>query len=205
MVYSGFSTTDEVPVILHLDSLKLQNSSVIAENLRMFFSYQWQRQFFDSFKFTKINYPVICPKGKFLCYLPHFNVVLYITFFLCFVVPSQLNGYDCSLFVCCYAAGLHKIRHELFTYTVIYSLTSPLLEKVTQNYNFQFDQQSVSKFRIQLGTLVDNFSCVYNFGTLPTTQRGKDAEKKQRAAKSNPKKKSNASKHCGKWKAIIEF
>ncbi len=41
-VSSGFSSTDEVPVILHLDSLKLHNSSVIAENIRTFFSDQWR-------------------------------------------------------------------------------------------------------------------------------------------------------------------
>jgi Ulp1 family protease len=143
MVSSGFSGTNEVPVILRLDSLKLHNSSVIAENIRMFFSYQWQQQFpFDSYNFTKINYPIIYPKGKFLCHLHHFNVVSFITnvaSFLCFVVPSQLNRYNCGLFVCHYAAGLHKIRHELFTYTDIYSTSSPLLEKVTLNYNFQSD------------------------------------------------------------------
>jgi hypothetical protein len=109
----------------------------------MFFSYQWQQKFpFDSFNFTKIIYPVICPQGKFLCHSPHFHVVSFITnvvSFLCFKVPTQLNGYDYGLFVCRYAAGLHKIRHELFTYTDIYSTSSPLLEKVTLNYNFQSD------------------------------------------------------------------
>ena len=61
------SSTGGVPCILHLDSLQLHNSSVIAENIRQFLTYEWQRRFpSDNFKFTKTNYPVICPKGEFV-------------------------------------------------------------------------------------------------------------------------------------------
>jgi hypothetical protein len=52
------SSKGGVPCILHLDSLQLHNSSVIAENIRQFLPS-------DNFKFTKTNYPVICPKGEF--------------------------------------------------------------------------------------------------------------------------------------------
>jgi hypothetical protein len=56
--------TNEVPVIIHLVSLKLHQSTVIAVNNRMFLSYVWQILNPGSvFKFTKTNYPVICPEG----------------------------------------------------------------------------------------------------------------------------------------------
>jgi hypothetical protein len=179
---------------------------VIADNIRLFFSYQWQQQFpFDIFNFTKMNYPVICPQGQFLFELPHFIDVLCITnfvYFISFLVPIQSNGFDCGLFVCRYAAGLHKIRHELFTYSDIYSTSSPLLEKLTQNSNFQFHQRTVTEFRIQLGTLIDNLSSVYKFGKLPAPPRGKKAYQTKMAARSNRiKKLSTAHKRCGKRKA----
>jgi len=56
--------TNEVPVIIHLDSLQLHQSAMIAKNIRMFFSYVWHIINPGSvFKFTKTNYPVICPEG----------------------------------------------------------------------------------------------------------------------------------------------
>jgi hypothetical protein len=75
-------------------------------------------------------------------------MLINLSFFL--LVPSQLNGYDCGLIVCRYAAGLHKIRDELFTYTDIYLSKSPLLEKITHNPNFQINQSVVNEFRLQL-------------------------------------------------------
>jgi Ulp1 family protease len=40
-----YTANSGVPIILHLDSLKLHNSSKIADNIRNLFSYEWQRQF----------------------------------------------------------------------------------------------------------------------------------------------------------------
>jgi Ulp1 family protease len=67
-----YTANSGVPIILHLDSLKLHNSSKIADNIRNLFSYEWQRQFPSvKFKFDKINYPVVCPTGEFfvLCFI----------------------------------------------------------------------------------------------------------------------------------------
>ncbi len=68
---SGTSSgTKEVPVLMHHDSLQLHQSSVIAENIRMFFSYAWQIINPGSdFKFAKSNFPVICPEGMSFFYL----------------------------------------------------------------------------------------------------------------------------------------
>jgi hypothetical protein len=126
------------------------------------------------------------------------------TFFF-YTVPSQLNGYDCGLFVCRYAAGLHKIKDELFTFKDIYASQSPLLEKITLNSNFQFDQVVVDEFRLQLGTLVDNLSSVYHHGKLPKRTKRKDSTKKQRATKGKIKKKHNEGKNQShKQKSSVE-
>jgi hypothetical protein len=68
---SGTSSgTKEVPVLMHLDSIQLHKSAVIAENIRMFFSYVWQIINPGSdFKFAKSNYPVICPEDMSFFYL----------------------------------------------------------------------------------------------------------------------------------------
>jgi len=66
----------EVPLLMHLDSLQLHKSAVIAENIRMFFSYVWQIINPGSdFKFSKSNYPVICPQGMSSLYFFFFAVV----------------------------------------------------------------------------------------------------------------------------------
>jgi hypothetical protein len=109
--------------------------------------------------------------------------------FFFFIVPSQLNGYDCGLFVCRYAAGLHKIRDEIFTFADIYETQSPLLQKVTLNPNFQFNQAVVNEFRLQLGTLLDNLSSVYLNGKVPKRRNRKSASKKPRTTKVQLKKK----------------
>jgi hypothetical protein len=109
--------------------------------------------------------------------------------FLSALVPSQFNGYDCGLFVCLYAAGLHKIREQLMIYSDVYSYQSPLSEKITLNSNFQFNQGIVNDFRHQMGALLDNLSSVYHFGVVPT---GKKAYTKKRS-RSVPKGKKKCS------------
>jgi hypothetical protein len=52
-------------------------------------------------------------------------------------------------------------------YSDVYSYHSPLLEKITLNSNFQFNQGIVNDFRHQLGALLDNLSSVYQFGVVP--------------------------------------
>jgi Ulp1 family protease len=65
---SNHAENAQMPFILHLASLKLHNSSVIAQNIRNFFTLQWQKEFStDTFQFTKTNYPVICPIGMYAC------------------------------------------------------------------------------------------------------------------------------------------
>jgi hypothetical protein len=103
-------------------------------------------------------------------------------------VPSQLNGYDCGLFVCLYAAGLHKIREQLMTYSDVYSYQSPLLEKITLNSNFQFNQGVVNDFRHQLGALLDNLSSVYQFGVVPTGKKKYTKKRSHSVAKKGNKK-----------------
>ena len=103
-------------------------------------------------------------------------------------MPSQLNGYDCGLFVCLYAAGLHKIREQLMTYSDVYSYQSPLLEKITLNSNFQFNQGVVNDFRHQLGALLDNLSSVYQFGVVPTGKKKYTKKRSHSVAKKGNKK-----------------
>jgi hypothetical protein len=73
MVCSGCSSAAaEIHVILHLGYLKLHNSSVIADNIRRFFTHWMQREFqTDSLQFSKTNYPVICliAKLSLFCFL----------------------------------------------------------------------------------------------------------------------------------------
>ena len=78
----------QMPLILHMDSLQLHNSSVIAQNVRNFFTFQWQKEFpSDTFQFTKTNYPVICPIGMYgtlIAYYKHLLhfVLIYYCFFM---------------------------------------------------------------------------------------------------------------------------
>ncbi|MFO0446462.1 MAG: hypothetical protein ACK51L_02225, partial [bacterium] len=71
------------------------------------------------------------------------------------------------------------------TYSDVYSYQSPLLEKITLNSNFQFNQGVVNDFRHQLGALLDNLSSVYQFGVVPT---GKKKKRSHSVAKKGNKK-----------------
>jgi hypothetical protein len=129
-------------------------------------------------------------------------------FLSCNTVPSQVNGYDCGLFVCCYAVGLHNMRDEIFTYADIYCSNSPLLEKVTLNSNFQFDQEVVTSFREQLGTLVENLSSVYHFGKVRKGGTGQQRSPRKGKVKTTKrkftKKSSEALNQSGTKTAIEE-
>jgi len=103
-------------------------------------------------------------------------------------VPRQLNGYDCGLFVCQYAAALHQNIDFIFTHDDIYSSSSPLLEKITQNEHFQFDQGVITDFREQLGSLIDSLSSVHHFGKLPKSSRRKSGGKATKACKATKEK-----------------
>ena len=103
-------------------------------------------------------------------------------------MPRQLNGYDCGLFVCQYAAALHQNIDFIFTHDDIYSSSSPLLEKITHNEHFQFDQGVITDFREQLGSLIDNLSSVYHFGKLPKSSWRKSGGKATKACKATKEK-----------------
>jgi len=76
------------------------------------------------------------------------------------------------------------------TYSDVYSYQSSLLEKITLNSNFQFNQGVVNDFRHQLGALLDNLSSVYHFGVVPT---GKKAYTKKRSHSVPKKEKKKCS------------
>jgi hypothetical protein len=78
--------------------------------------------------------------------LVHCKLIFPCTFFI-LLVPMQLNGYDCGLFVCRYAVAFHKvIKDSIFTYKDLYYSHSPLLDKITNSDHFRFNQAVIDEF-----------------------------------------------------------
>jgi hypothetical protein len=50
------------------------------------------------------------------------------------------------------------------------------------NISFQFDQDVINEFWLQLGTFVDNLSSVYHFGTVCIGRKCASLKRKCRAA-----------------------
>jgi hypothetical protein len=109
--------------------------------------------------------------------------------FFIIIVPRQLNGYGCGLYVCQYTAALHRSVGSFFTNDDLFSCSSPLLDKIMRNDHFQFDQAVIADFRIQLGILIDNLSSVYHFGKVPNRTRKSSGGKATKMYKA-PKKKA---------------
>jgi len=61
--------------------------------------------------------------------------------FFIIIVPRQWIGYDCGLYVCRYAAALHRSVDLCFTNDDLYSCSSPLFHKITCNETFNLIKQ----------------------------------------------------------------
>jgi hypothetical protein len=123
--------------------------------------------------------------------------------FFIITVPRQLNGYDCGLYVCRYVAALHQSIDLCVTNDDLYSCSSPLLDKITCNEHFQFDQAVIPDFRIRLGILIDNLSGVYHFGKVPNRTQKSSAGKATKTYKA-PKKKAVSKRTRSQKHKLIE-
>jgi hypothetical protein len=123
--------------------------------------------------------------------------------FFIIIVPRQLNGYDCGLYVCRYTAALHRSIDFFFTNDDLYSCSSPLLEKIMHNDHFQFDQAVIADFRNQLGILIENLSSVYHFGKVPKRTRKSSGGKATKTYKA-PKKRAVSKRTRSQKHKLIE-
>jgi len=153
--------------------------------------------------FTKESLPIVIPDGMFQksahkCVFDLGNLGELTSFFYLSVplVPQQKNGYDCGLFVCCYAYAIFKIRDQFFNQLDIASSKLLLKDEIINNEHFRFNQEVINQFRIQLKQLLQNLSNVYHYGTLKKARQSKSRKlgilKKPRQSKTRKNRQSTA-------------
>lgn len=85
-----------------------------------------------------------------------------------FVVPYQVNGWDCGVFVCRYAFGVLALRNIDFQFdgnkpyfSQKKKIDALLKTKITNGPQFDFDMEDIHRLRQEFTTLIDNLSEMY--------------------------------------------
>jgi hypothetical protein len=97
---------------------------------------------------------------------------------LIFIVPYQLNGWDCGVFMCRYAYALYLLRDMTFSFGETNIRASKPAERfrlITESEAFAFDGDDVQRIRTEIKTLIERLSVIY--------ARVKEEEKQAKLAK----------------------
>jgi hypothetical protein len=107
------------------------------------------------------------------------HIVLAAYLYLYFIVPYQLNGWDCGVFMCRYAYALYLLRDKTFSFreTNLRSNKpkSRFRRLITESYAFDFTGDDIQRIRTEMKTLIERLSVIYS--------RVKEDEKQAKLAK----------------------
>ena len=137
---SGFDKKKKAPCILYLDSGEVSQTKAV---LRCRVLKEWL-----DYKNTNDGQSADLDTNVYTFSKGSFNAMKTIAV----EVPQQPNDFDCGIYVCAFASQMLKLLDKDFNF---YDVENKLKEEITNNENFNFNNDKLAKFKRSFRGLVE--------------------------------------------------